>query len=579
MSKYGGNIGGGAGGGGDTNTVVGSTGITNVGTNTDADLAPTYGTLANTITEGNDSRLVFLADTTRPDFDDGTTPATVYVDAATGSDTTGDGTAPLPYATFWRAYQACPASPSMTRVIRLIGAGPYNAGGMNLHDLNLITIVGDDPIVDLSRTISSVGASSAAVGLVLTDADAPMGVDAHRGRLVKFTSGVLNGKYGVTIRNAANQIEVTQDTSGAAFLIPSIGDTYDILADWVTVWDFPGGNGHVLESSAGGGFTHVKFLGAGKFFFVNDTDKLNTLRCRYELKGLIIGRGGSIFLVTCSLANVGAASGGGGMCASVIGGSVLLVRGTVIDAVNAAAADAFVSAATLGTYETHGECAFRDFSSGGVRVRAAGIVAVPARPGGVFCIWRFVDCAAGMVVNDSSEGWGWSPLDLPTLHGNIASTYTVTATGGGRVRIGAGSTVTDATGIASVSADDGATNTAQNPDGTYIEGGSPAPAGFAPVGAGGGWTVATEATAARAAVSGEFVLVDAASCVVTLPAPVADARVAVKMIFATVTDIQIRTSGGGITIDGTDYSAAGLALTERYEMVSVISDGANWHIY
>lgn len=45
------------GAGGTTNTVVGSNGITNVGNNTDADLAPTYGSAANTITEGNDPRL------------------------------------------------------------------------------------------------------------------------------------------------------------------------------------------------------------------------------------------------------------------------------------------------------------------------------------------------------------------------------------------------------------------------------------------------------------------------------------------------------------------------------------------
>lgn len=49
--------GGTGGGGGQTNTVVGSNGITNVGTNVNADLSPTYGTIANTFCEGNDSRL------------------------------------------------------------------------------------------------------------------------------------------------------------------------------------------------------------------------------------------------------------------------------------------------------------------------------------------------------------------------------------------------------------------------------------------------------------------------------------------------------------------------------------------
>jgi len=95
------------------------------------------------------------------------------------------------------------------------------------------------------------------------------------------------------------------------------------------------------------------------------------------------------------------------------------------------------------------------------------------------------------------------------------------------------------------------------------------------------WTVAIEATAARSAAGGEFVLVNAATCVVTLPAPVANARVAVKAIAvpATATSIEIRTSGAGITIDGTDYSATGLPLAEQFEMVTAISDGSNWWIY
>lgn len=43
--------------GGQTNTVTGSSGITNTGDNVDAVITPTYGSSANTICEGNDSRL------------------------------------------------------------------------------------------------------------------------------------------------------------------------------------------------------------------------------------------------------------------------------------------------------------------------------------------------------------------------------------------------------------------------------------------------------------------------------------------------------------------------------------------
>ena len=97
---------------------------------------------------------------------------------------------------------------------------------------------------------------------------------------------------------------------------------------------------------------------------------------------------------------------------------------------------------------------------------------------------------------------------------------------------------------------------------------------------GGAWSVVTETTATRAASADEFVLVDVATCAVILPAPVADAKIAIKAISAAaVTDIRLLTSGAGILIDGTDYSAVGLELKKQYETISVISDGADWFIY
>ena len=100
-------------------------------------------------------------------------------------------------------------------------------------------------------------------------------------------------------------------------------------------------------------------------------------------------------------------------------------------------------------------------------------------------------------------------------------------------------------------------------------------------GAGSGptWAVVTETTATRSAIADEFVLVNIASCVVTLPVPAANTKVAIKAIASTVTDIQLRTNGAGIEIDGADYSAVGLPLATQYETINVISDGTNWFIY
>lgn len=104
-------------------------------------------------------------------------------------------------------------------------------------------------------------------------------------------------------------------------------------------------------------------------------------------------------------------------------------------------------------------------------------------------------------------------------------------------------------------------------------------------GGGGGiaavWSVVTESTAARSAADFEFILISASTCVITLPTPAADVRVACKAVTvpATATSIEIRTNGAGILIDGTDYSSTGLPLKKQYEQINVISDGTGWFIY
>ena len=99
----------------------------------------------------------------------------------------------------------------------------------------------------------------------------------------------------------------------------------------------------------------------------------------------------------------------------------------------------------------------------------------------------------------------------------------------------------------------------------------------APTGGSGGWTRITETTASRTAANGEFILVNNASCVITLPAAADNTTIAIKTIIAPV-DIQIKTVGGA-RIDGTNYSTTGLSLTSQFEQISLISDGAHWYIY
>lgn len=92
------------------------------------------------------------------------------------------------------------------------------------------------------------------------------------------------------------------------------------------------------------------------------------------------------------------------------------------------------------------------------------------------------------------------------------------------------------------------------------------------------WTLVTETTTSRTAADKEFILVNNSTCVITLPAPVAQLRVSVKAI-ASITSVQIKTNTAGVQIDGVDHSTTGLSLTSQWEQRSFICDGTHWYLY
>lgn len=103
---------------------------------------------------------------------------------------------------------------------------------------------------------------------------------------------------------------------------------------------------------------------------------------------------------------------------------------------------------------------------------------------------------------------------------------------------------------------------------------------FSTAGGGGGsaWTVTTQTGASYSASNNNYVLINAATHILTLPAASANARVGVKMINATVTSIQVRTASAGVTIDGVDRSSVGLGIFNQYDAYVFVSDGTNWFI-
>jgi len=92
------------------------------------------------------------------------------------------------------------------------------------------------------------------------------------------------------------------------------------------------------------------------------------------------------------------------------------------------------------------------------------------------------------------------------------------------------------------------------------------------------WNVTTQVGASYTAVSNDYVLVNAATHTVTLPAAANGIRVGVKMINATVTNIRVLTPSAGVTIDGTNRSVTGMPIFNQYDAYTFVSDGTNWWI-
>lgn len=92
------------------------------------------------------------------------------------------------------------------------------------------------------------------------------------------------------------------------------------------------------------------------------------------------------------------------------------------------------------------------------------------------------------------------------------------------------------------------------------------------------WNVTTQAGASYTAASNDYVLVNAATHTVTLPAAANGIRVGVKMINATVTNIQVKTPSAGVTIDGTNRFVTGLPILNQYDAYTFVCDGTNWWI-
>jgi hypothetical protein len=529
-------VGAGGGGGGQTDTVVGSSGITNVGTNVDADLAPTYGTTASTICEGNDAR---LSDARTP-----TAHAASHQDG--GSD------------------EVATATPAAAAIPKADGSGT------------------------LDSWISAASETVAGIMETATAAEVDTGTDAGRAVSPSSLAGsTLASDVATNNAKVTNATHTGEVTGATALTITADAVTNAKLADVAT--------GTIKGRTTAGAGDPEDLSGTQATTLLDEFTPL--------LQGVVSASGGGTANFLRADGTWTAPPGGGGGEANTASnvntaGVGVFKQKTGIDlefrGVNAASAKATV---VLDAANNEIDIDVADASTtqaGAIEIATQGEVdtgtdttraIVPSTlAGSALASDVATNNAKVSNANHTGDVTGATALTIAANAVTLAKMATVaTARFLGRVTAGVGDpealTGTQATTLLDqftsvlqgvVPGSGGGTANFLRADGAWA----------APPGGGGAvWTVVTEGTASRTAASGEFILINNPACVVTLPAPAADARVACKVITATPASIEIRTSGAGIEIDGTDYSSTGLPLASQWEQINMISDGTDWFIY
>lgn len=154
----------------------------------------------------------------------------IYVDAATGSDTGGDGSVATPYATIVRGYQDIPYVVAHRMRIH-ISSGSYpdfpNTVDNTFEGNGTLAFIGiGTPNVEFAGPYTVTGYSSlGGGGREFTDAGASLGSGLLAGHWIRMLTGSNAGKAYPIVSNGATAIRTpwTADTI-------SVGDTFDIVS-------------------------------------------------------------------------------------------------------------------------------------------------------------------------------------------------------------------------------------------------------------------------------------------------------------------------------------------------------------
>ncbi len=415
-------------------------------------------------------------------------PANLYVDNTTGNDVTGDGSLANPWRTLGKAMLSTPILADEHRTITLAAsASPYSFPSRTLWAFNLVTVKGALS-VDASGLVATTNTGgTASTGVQVEVSGASWVVDEHVGKLIRFTSGALSGKYGVIYKNTSDMIYTT--TQNTSFSAPSSGDTFDLYTHGTEiVWDV--GTALTEETASVNRqlfFEDLSFnisaSGSGRSLQISSVTRINFNRCYFDenISTVLTTNNSRSRFQTSYVGAYGSTFGGRGVLRASSNAGIEFFKGTVVDCRYATSLDSEqggISVNPNGNIRWQGETVFRGLGTLGIALE--GSTSGLHDNVGTMNVIRLIDCQTGFVVNSNDlEGGGF--VGVPQLYGNVTGDYVLTATRGALCEI-QGGTCTTAIGTLSVSADNGISNSSINSDGTRIAGGTPDPqSGFVPV--------------------------------------------------------------------------------------------------
>lgn len=509
---------------------------------------------------------------------------TVYCNADTGDDDTGDGSFANPFAQPRRASQRIALANGVLKTIFLQAATAQYVINETIFAYMFINIEGEQ-VIEETRDITAVGAAGFTTGIVCTvnnrAGQSTLVDDAWENRILSVTNVLSNARGIIVHRNVGNVIYGIMHnrtfTSDAQTNPTTTGDLNLLKLPEVL---FTGSVGMLANFQMN--FRFIKAVGATADLFCNATDKIEFRYCQVEVRNITGGRGGGVFMTSSSLALYGTATTG--ILQARNGGDLRLGWGTVVTDKNAAVNSCWLNIGEDSKLVWEGYVFFRGLDTNGIFFNGANSFVLSTSGANNFVYFDDYPAAgsnaAAFKINQSNTVGGFI-YGIPRCIGKVNNNFYIYAQLGADVTCNILSAIVTLLGTNTVTTD-GTNPSAQSADGTVIHRATPRSSYFylPPVRI---TNLTTPYTVDQGVVSQMWCATNLAAIVINLPAVATIGPGSILVVMdtganAAANNITIN-AGAGTTIEGA--AAAVLNTNKAVRIYTFVSDGVaifNWQL-